>query len=92
MDKIPNFIACTYKSQNFAHSQRNFAQSHDRETVTFKHSVRNIHPDANNIFLYQEILFHASNKKNDFTTGGNNTSKPHVSNILEEDDHLSVSY
>ena len=34
-----NFPACTYKSENFAHSQLNFAPSHDGETVTFRNSV-----------------------------------------------------
>ena len=33
------FWVCTYKSQDFAQSQTNFARSHDRETVTFRNSV-----------------------------------------------------
>ena len=33
------FPVCTYKSQNFAQSQLNFAPSHDGETVTFRNSA-----------------------------------------------------
>ena len=33
-----NFLVCAYKSQDFAQSQENFAQSHDRETMTFRNS------------------------------------------------------
>ena len=36
MDKILNFVACTYKSKKIAHSQQNFAPSHNDETVTFR--------------------------------------------------------
>ena len=32
------FPACTYKSQNFAQSQKFFAPSHDGDTVTFRNS------------------------------------------------------
>ena len=32
-------IVCKYNSQDFAQTQRNFARSHDRETVTFRNSV-----------------------------------------------------
>ena len=37
--KIMKFPAHTYKSQNLAQSQLNFAPSHDGETVTFRNSV-----------------------------------------------------
>ena len=37
--QIINFTVCTYKSQNFAPSQLNFAPLHDGETVTFRNSV-----------------------------------------------------
>ena len=36
--KIIKFQACTYKSQNVAQSQLNFAPSHDGEIVTFRNS------------------------------------------------------
>ena len=36
---VLNFPACTYKSQNVAQSQLNFAPSHYGETVTFRNSV-----------------------------------------------------
>ena len=39
MNKIMNLPACTYKSQNFAQSQRNFAPSHNVETMTFRNSA-----------------------------------------------------
>ena len=32
------FVVCACKSQDFAQSQKNFARSHDRETVTFRNS------------------------------------------------------
>ena len=38
LDKKLKFPACTYKSQNFAQSQLNFAPSHDSEMVTFINS------------------------------------------------------
>ena len=52
INKITNFPACTYKSQNVAQSQQNFAPLHDGETVTFRNSeptyywlsIRNIKP------------------------------------------------
>ena len=34
------FPLCTYKSQNVAQSQLNFAPSHNGETVTFRNSVQ----------------------------------------------------
>ena len=34
-----NFLVCSYKSQDFAQSQKFFARSHDHETVTFRISV-----------------------------------------------------
>ena len=33
-----NFLVCAYKSQDFAQNLKNFARSHDRETVTFRNS------------------------------------------------------
>ena len=33
------FLDCTYKSQDFAQTQENFARSHDRETVIFRNSA-----------------------------------------------------
>ena len=36
--KMHNFVVCACKSQDFAQSQKYFALSHDRETVTFKNS------------------------------------------------------
>ena len=32
-----------YNSQDFAQTQENFAQSHDRETVTFRNSEMHLH-------------------------------------------------
>ena len=32
-------LGCAYKSHDFAQSQKFFARSHDRETVTFRKSV-----------------------------------------------------
>ena len=32
-------LICAYKSKNVAQNQRNFARSHDRETMTFRNSV-----------------------------------------------------
>ena len=32
------FLGCTYNYQDFAQTQKNFARSHDRETVTFRNS------------------------------------------------------
>ena len=39
INKIMNFPACTYKSENVAQSQQKIAPSHDGETVTFRNSV-----------------------------------------------------
>ena len=36
--KMHNFLVCACKSQDFTQSQKNFARSYDRETVTFKNS------------------------------------------------------
>ena len=36
--KMHKFLVCLYKYQDFAQSQKNFARSHDRETVTFRNS------------------------------------------------------
>ena len=36
--EMHNFSVCAYKSQDFAQSEKNFAPSHDRETVTFRNS------------------------------------------------------
>ena len=36
--KLHKFLVCACKSQDFAQSQRIFARSHDRETVTFRNS------------------------------------------------------
>ena len=33
------FLVCASKYQDFAQSQENFAQSNERETVTFRNSV-----------------------------------------------------
>ena len=33
------FLVCAYKSQDFAQSQKKFALSNHRETVTFRNSV-----------------------------------------------------
>ena len=40
--KMHKFLVCTCKSQDFAQSQKNFARSHDRMTVTFRNSVYNV--------------------------------------------------
>ena len=37
--KIYKFLVCACKSQDFAQSQKNFARSHDHETVTFRNSA-----------------------------------------------------
>ena len=37
--KMHNFVVRTCKSQGFAQSQKLFARSHDRETVTFRNSA-----------------------------------------------------
>ena len=36
------FLICATKSKNLEQSQTNFAWSHDRETVTFRNSGRNV--------------------------------------------------
>ena len=36
--KIDKLLVCSYKSQNFAQSQKNVARLHDRETATFRNS------------------------------------------------------
>ena len=36
--KMHILLVCACKSQDFGQSQKNFAQSHDRETVTFRNS------------------------------------------------------
>ena len=36
--KMLKKIVCAWKSQDFAQSQKFFARSHDRETVTFRNS------------------------------------------------------
>ena len=35
---MPKFLVCTYLSEDFAQSQKQFTQLHDRETVTFRNS------------------------------------------------------
>ena len=37
--KMHKFLVCIYKSQDFAQRQKNFARSHDPETMTFTKSV-----------------------------------------------------
>ena len=37
--KMHKFLVCACKSQDFAQSQKKFARSHDRETVTFRNSA-----------------------------------------------------
>ena len=37
--KMLKFLVCAYKSQYFGQSQKFFARSHDRETVTFRNSA-----------------------------------------------------
>ena len=39
--KMPKIFVCASKSQDMAQSQKNFARSHDRETVTFRNSALN---------------------------------------------------
>ena len=36
--KMPKFLVCAYKSQDFMQSQKLFARSHNRGTVTFRNS------------------------------------------------------
>ena len=36
--KLHKFCVCACKSQDFAQSQKNFAQLQDRETITFRNS------------------------------------------------------
>ena len=36
--KMHKFSVCAYKSQDIAQSEKNFALSHNRETVTFRNS------------------------------------------------------
>ena len=36
--KMHKLLVCACKSQDFAQSQKKIAQSHDRETVTFRNS------------------------------------------------------
>ena len=38
--KMHKSLVCAYKSQDFAQSQKNFAQLHDREIVTFRKSAQ----------------------------------------------------
>ena len=40
--KMHTFLVCACQSQDFAQSQKVFARSHDRETVTFRNSVLTI--------------------------------------------------
>ena len=42
INMIMNFPACTYKSENVAQSQRNFALMHGSETVAFRNSDLNL--------------------------------------------------
>ena len=37
--KMHEFLVCAFKYQDFAQSQKIFAQSHDRTTVTFRNSA-----------------------------------------------------
>ena len=37
-NKMDKLLVCACKSQDFAQSQKKFARSHDRETVTFRNS------------------------------------------------------
>ena len=47
-------LVFTYKSQDFAQSQENFARSHDPETVTFKNSGSTLfYPVFANLCLYK---------------------------------------
>ena len=36
--KMHKLLVCACESQDFAQSQKKFARSHDRETVTFRNS------------------------------------------------------
>ena len=40
--KMHKLLACACKSQDFAKSQKNFARSHNRDTVTFRNYVWNL--------------------------------------------------
>ena len=44
--KKHKFLVCAYKSQDFAQSQKNCARLHDRETVTFRNSVVELHQEG----------------------------------------------
>ena len=53
--KVHTFLGCTYNFQDFAQTQENFAQLHDRETVTFKNSAVHLHTVHNMytlLFMY----------------------------------------
>ena len=41
--KMNNFLVCPCKSQDFAQSQKNCAQLHAHETVTFRNSVYTVY-------------------------------------------------
>ena len=41
--KMHTFLVCPCKSQDFAQSPKNFAQSHYHVTVTFRNSVKTVH-------------------------------------------------
>ena len=51
--KIMNYTGCSYKSQNCAQSQRNFARLYCGETVTFRNSAGDLSllpfPQFNNV-------------------------------------------
>ena len=49
------FLVCACKSQDFAQSQKIFARSHDRETVTFRNSAGRHFP-----FLIQDTVLYSS--------------------------------
>ena len=51
-----NFPVSTYKSQNFAQSQLNFAPSHDGEKVTFRKFARDMYKEP-----LPSAIFHAAN-------------------------------
>ena len=40
--KMHKFLVCACKYQDFAQSQKFFARSHDRETVTFRNSAQGL--------------------------------------------------
>ena len=53
--KMHKFLVCLYKYQDFAQSQKNFARSHDCETVTFRNSVV-FYQQGYSVWLYNLFL------------------------------------